>query len=134
MPQINIVRVVLFVLNLFVALTAIGGGIALVAGLESEERIPLAWLEGTPFHSYVIPGLILAVVVGGSAAIATYAVYDSRSAGGAASILAGILLTGFIVVEVLILNQPSRWTGTEVVYLMSGLLMTLLGIAMLWRA
>lgn len=129
--MVKALRVALFIVDLFVALTAIGGGIALFTGLESSERVPPEWLHGTPFKSYVIPGLILAVIVGGSAAIATFATYDSRSAGGAMSLLAGVLLMGFIVVEVLILNQPSRWTGTEVFFFITGLVMFLLGLVVL---
>lgn len=129
--MIKMLRAALFMIDLFVALTAIGGGIALVTGLESSERVPLEWLRGTPFQSYVIPGLILAVVVGGSAAIAALATYRGLNAGGAASILAGVLLMGFIAVEVAILNQPTRWTGTEVVYFITGLAMLLLGFVAL---
>lgn len=127
-------RIALFAIDLFVALTAIGGGIALAAGLESQERIPLAWLDGTPFSSYLIPGLILAVVVGGSAAIATLAVYKSSARGGAASILAGVLLMGFILAEVMLLKQPSPWTGTEVFYFAIGAAMSLLGLVLLRTA
>lgn len=61
--------VVLLTLDAFVALTALGGGVALVAGLE-EGRFPLEWLRGTPFTSYTLPGLLLAALVGGSAAVA----------------------------------------------------------------
>ena len=129
--MVKALRVTLFIVDLFVALTAIGGGIALFTGLESSERVPPEWLHRTPFKSYVIPGLILAVVVGGSAAIATFATHDSPSAGGAVSILAGILLMGFIAVEVVILNQPSRWTVTEVVFFITGLAMLLMGLVVL---
>ncbi|MCZ7567172.1 MAG: hypothetical protein M5U01_01045 [Ardenticatenaceae bacterium] len=129
--MITALRVSLFIVDLFVALAAIGGGIALFAGLESSDRVPPEWLHGTPFQSYVVPGLILAVIVGGSAAIATFATYESPSAGGAVSLLASVLLMGFIVVEVAILNQPSRWTGTEVVFFITGLVMSLLGLVVL---
>jgi uncharacterized membrane protein YeiH len=50
------------------ALTAIGGGIALATGVD---KLPAEWLKGTPFRSYLYPGIILTVVVGGSAAAAT---------------------------------------------------------------
>jgi len=123
----NILRIALFLVDLFVALTAIGGGIVLFLGLETTERVPPEWLHGTPFQNYIVPGLILAFVVGSSAAIAAFATYDSRSAGGAVSILAGALLMGFIAVEVVLLDQPSRWTGTEVVFFITGLIMVLLG-------
>ena len=52
----NAIRIVLVVVDATVGLTAIGGGIALAAGLEGE-RYPVEWLTGTPFSSYLIPGL-----------------------------------------------------------------------------
>ena len=128
---IGIFRIALLVLDIFVTLTAIGGGIALATGLEGN-RIPTEWLEGTPFKSYVVPGLVLAVVVGGSAAVATIATFDSRDAGGVVSIFAGAILSGFIVAEVFILNQPSPWNWTEVFYFATGLLMITLGL-IVWR-
>jgi hypothetical protein len=51
-------RRALIALQLFVLVTAIGGGIALGAGLEGG-RFPLSWLAGTPFADYAGPGLIL---------------------------------------------------------------------------
>ena len=115
------------VVDAFVALTAIGGGIALATGLEGE-RFPKEWLEGTPFTTYVIPGLILAIVVGGSATVAVFLTVVSQHAGGAASIVAGAAMVGFIVVELIILNDDERWTWTEVVYIIAGLLMLGLGL------
>lgn len=120
-------RVALFLIDLFVALTAIGGGIALVAGLE-DNRFPLAWLQGTPFTSYVIPGLILAVVVGGSAAVAAVLLLRSPTGGAWASLLAGLLLMGWIAGEVLILHQPVAPQGIEIFYFCVGLAMAVLGL------
>lgn len=121
-------RVGLFAVDTFAAMSAAGGGIALMAGLESG-RFPLGWLKGTPFSSYVIPGLILAVAVGGSATVAAAATLRSPRAGARASLLAGVVMLGWIVGEVLILNQPSRPTRIEVFYFAAGLLMALLGLA-----
>jgi hypothetical protein len=127
-----VLRLLVFITDSIVALAAVGGGIALVTGLESNDRIPLEWLKGSPFDSYVIPGLILTVVVGGSAAIAVFAVIDSRTAGGIVSALAGTLLMGYIAVEVVTLNQPSPWTPTEVAFLITGVVMVVAGIVV-WR-
>ncbi|MFN8486249.1 MAG: hypothetical protein U0350_01575 [Caldilineaceae bacterium] len=121
------VRVALFMIDLFVALTAIGGGIALVAGLEAN-RFPLDWLWGTPFSSYVIPGLILAVVVGGSAAVAAAAMLRRPPVGALASLVAGLILMGWIIGELLLLHQPSAPQSIEVFYFTIGLLMTGLGL------
>jgi hypothetical protein len=62
----DMVRIVVSVLTGFIALTAIGGGGALLVGVE-QQRFPLDWLRGTPFKDYTIPAILLAVVVGGSA-------------------------------------------------------------------
>jgi hypothetical protein len=124
----------LFAIDAFAAVSAVGGGIALMAGLESA-RFPCDWLRGTPFSSYVIPGLILAVAVGGSATVAAAATLRSPRAGTMASLLAGVVMMGWIVGEFLILNQPSRPTWTEVVYFSVGVTMALLGLLGLevWR-
>jgi hypothetical protein len=58
------VRVAHFVVDAFTAVTAVGGGTAWATGLESD-RFPAEMLRGTQFGRYVIPGLILAEVVGG---------------------------------------------------------------------
>ncbi len=121
------VRIVLCIVDAFVALTAIGGGIALVAGLE-RSRFPDEMLERTPFRTYTVPALLLVVVVGGSAAIAAAAVALGRSAGGTTSVVAGALLIGWIVGEVTIFEYPHRPAAIEWFYLAIGLAMAVLGI------
>ena len=93
----NAIRIVLVVVDAAVGLTAIGGGIALAAGLEGE-RYPVEWLTGTPFSSYLMPGLILSVAVGGSAAAAAVLIVTTPEVGAWVSVLAGVILTGQIVI------------------------------------
>ena len=50
------------------------------AGLEGE-RYPVEWLTGTPFSSYLIPGLILSVAVGASAAAAAVLIVTTPEVG-----------------------------------------------------
>jgi hypothetical protein len=64
------IRLALMVVEGFVALTAFAGGLALVIGslnpsLSIAMSPPPEYLEGSPFDSYLIPGLTLAVVLGG---------------------------------------------------------------------
>ena len=99
--------IALIVLDTFVALTAIGGGIALVTGLEGD-RFPVAILRRTPFRSFIGPGLILAIAVGGSAAAATALTIVDRETGAVASILAGAVLMGFITIEARILESSLK--------------------------
>lgn len=68
--QSPMVRVPLLIIQGFVALTAFAGGIALIVGSLNPELgggivPPQEFLEGSPFRSFVIPGLLLAVVLGG---------------------------------------------------------------------
>ncbi len=118
-------QIVLFVIDAFVALTAIGGGIALATGLE-VKRFPVELLKGTPFTSYVIPGLILAIVVGGGAAVAAVATLINAGVGGWLSALAGFILMGQIAGEILLLKQPV--SRTELFYLAIGVTMVALGL------
>ena len=65
------------------------------AGLGIEE----AWLDGTPFPDYTVPGVVLGVVVGaGMLAVVTGAVAGSRRAGPAAAVM-GVVLLGWGAVE-----------------------------------
>lgn len=47
----RLLRLGIGLLTGFIALTSIGGGVALLAGLE-DARIPLEWLNGTPIADY----------------------------------------------------------------------------------
>jgi hypothetical protein len=69
--------------------------------------------------------------VGGSAAVATVATIHSPDEGALVSALAGVFMAGWIIGEVVLLNQPS-WTWIEAVYFVAGLAMVALAIA-LWR-
>lgn len=95
------VRIALVVLEALSALTTIAGGIALIVGVI---KFPLAQLQGTPFSGYTVPGLILAVIVGGSslAAVATAFVHQEWAV--LLSAAAGLILAGWIVGEVILLG------------------------------
>jgi hypothetical protein len=71
----RLARVSLLVLQALVAVTAIAGGAALVLSALNPELAtvlspPTTYLEGSPFSSYLVPGLLLAIVVGGTQAAA----------------------------------------------------------------
>jgi hypothetical protein len=128
-PLLRICGAILFVASVFVALTAVGGGITLAIGFD---KFPPEWLTGTPFRSYVIPGFILAVVVGGSAAAAAAAVLRKASTGALVSLLAGAILLGWLLGERLILPPvafvPQFW-WLEAAYIAIGLMMVVPAVA-----
>jgi hypothetical protein len=126
---LRICGAVLFVASVFVALTAIGGGITLAIGMD---KFPANWLIGTVFSSYLIPGLILAVLVGGSAAAAAVATLRGPDAGALASMLADAILLGWLIGERVILPKeafvPQFW-WLEAIYIAAGFLMVLPALA-----
>jgi hypothetical protein len=95
-------RRILIAVELFLALNAIGGSIYAFGGAEGVDR---EWLDGTPFNDYVIPGVILLVLVGGSLAAAAIALL-SRTA-WELSLAAGAVLISWIVVETLMIGLVS---------------------------
>ena len=136
----TLVRIAIGVPEAFIALSAIGGGIALLLGtyqngvlIEAGGRgqFPLEWLQNTPFSDYTIPALVLAIVVGGSSLIAALMIFTDRAVGVLASVAAGLIMAGYIVVEVVMLRQGVSWI--EGLYFGLGLLISGLA-AYLWKA
>ncbi|MCU0506274.1 MAG: hypothetical protein MUE82_11005 [Chloroflexi bacterium] len=126
-------RGALVIADAFVALAAIGGGLALALGMESA-RFPLDWLAGTPFADYVAPGLLLALVVGGAAAVATAMTVRDARTGAVASVVAGAILVGWIAGEILVLTGDAEVVSpTEAFFLAVGLAIVALGAAVVRR-
>jgi hypothetical protein len=127
----KLVRIAIGVPEAFIALLAIGGGIALLAGtykdgilMEAGGRgqFPLEWLQNTPFSDYTIPALVLAIGVGGSSLIAAVTVFTGREVGVLASVVAGLMMAVYIIVEVVMLKQGVSWI--EGLYFGLGLLIS----------
>lgn len=128
------VRLTLVVLEAFVALTSIACGIGLAVG---AVQFPLAWLAGTPFSDYTMPGLAMATIVGGSSFLAAEMTRAGREGGVVASALAGLLLMGCEVAEVVSIDRNlGNWLPLVVVLqaIYSLLSLTIFGLAVsLWR-
>jgi len=120
----RILRTVLVVLDGFLALTAVAGGIGLLTGANAPA---LEFLQGSPFSSYTIPGLALLVIVGGCALAATIWMWRRHPFGAPASGLAGVVIIGFEIVEVLVIGSPAGIArNLQVVYFTLGLLILVL--------
>ncbi len=136
----KLVRIAIGVPEAFIALSAIGGGTVLLLGTYKDgvlieaggrAKFPLEWLQHTPFSDYTIPALILTIGVGGSSLIASVLVFTDREEGVLASIVAGLITSGFIIGEVVILKQGVSWI--EGLYF--GLGLTISGLATsLWMS
>jgi hypothetical protein len=123
------VRLALIVVLGFNALSQIAGGIGLITGAVAPG---LAILRGTPFADYMMPGVILVGVAGGSSLVALAVVWlASRLTGDFAGIASGGITAGWIVGEVMLLGVIS-WP-LQALYLATGLLTAGLA-ARLWLA
>jgi hypothetical protein len=133
-------RITLLVVEAFVAVTAFAGGFALVVGAMMPDvsmviTPPMEYLEGSPFSSYLVPGLVLALVLGGIHAIA-FALLWRRSAWSRfAGATAGYTALIWIFVQMMIIP----FSFLQAVYFIAGavelgLVMLLLGLLPITRS
>ena len=98
----KVMRIATFVLVIFGALTTLAGGIGLLTGAIA---VPLDWLESSPFVDYTIPGLALAIIVGGSMLLAAATIFTGREVGVLASGFAGLAMMIFEIVEAAVIDR-----------------------------
>lgn len=70
MTVLQLARIGLLISTMVVGVTAVAGGAALIIGSLSPSLAtvlspPVEYLEGSPFSSYLVPGVILALLLGG---------------------------------------------------------------------
>lgn len=125
-------RVGLIALTGFGALSAVAGGVGLLGG---GLDFPKEWLEGSPFGSYVGPGVILGAVVGGSQLAALVATLRHHERAMEATALAGAIMMGWIAGEVLIVGSTAGiMRNLQMLYFLHGLLeVGLVGLALRGR-
>lgn len=115
----------LLAVALFLAVGAIPAGIGFVLRPDgSLVGMPLAVLAGTPFPDFRLPGIFLALAVGGSALAASVLLaLGARRAAGVA-LVAGLVTLGWIAVQVALLGYLSPLQP----------LVAALGLALVWLA
>lgn len=94
---------ILVVMILSLALTTALGGIALAANII---KMPVSLLLGSPFIDYTIPGLALALLVGGSALFAGVLLLRKSKFALLFANTAGVMIMFFEFVEVLVIGSP----------------------------
>lgn len=120
--SMSLLRKTLIGLALFNAVSAIGGGIGIIA--TNGLGMPLTWLAHTPFADYAVPGYILIIVVGGSAVVAAVLLFTRQQWSAIMACGAGAIMTGWILGEVVFIRQA---TWLQALYLLTGLAMMGLG-------
>ena len=94
-------RVLTLVLASILALSAIPVGAMLVAAPDGTLLgASTEWIRGLPFSTYLVPGLVLAGVVGGSAAAAWVLTLKRARLAPLATTLCGVIVMVWIAVQV----------------------------------
>jgi len=121
----RIIHTALIILTSFLALTAIGGGIGLLTGLNAP---PLVFLDGSPFSSYLIPGLALLILIGGAAAFASIMVIRNHRYAWTAAVSSAPAVVVFEIVEVTYIGSPEGIArNLQVFYFLYGIILGILG-------
>jgi uncharacterized membrane protein YuzA (DUF378 family) len=125
-------RGTLILLQVFVAFTALFGAVVVV------PTLPLEWLHAGPLTDYTIPAFALGIC-GIAAVVAVILLIVAPRLGGLASMVAGLLMIIFEVVEIAVVglaivehgaSNPQSWL--QIVYIVIGAAGLALGYH-LWR-
>jgi uncharacterized membrane protein len=99
----KVARIALVVLQVLMGSAAVGGGLDLVLTNGQLMRMPVELLRGSPFDSYLIPGLVL-LAVGTINLASAVAVLRRHRLGAPASVVVGIMWIGWFVVQVAVVG------------------------------
>jgi hypothetical protein len=112
----------------FVSVSAYFGAVGLIS-----ELLPIdaAMSTNLPFHSPVFAGLALAVVVGLPTSTLAWLAVRAHPGTETAATMAGVLLVGWIAVEILIVRE---FSGLQVLYAAAGIGLIAEGGRSGWRS
>lgn len=97
-------RTAAIALDLILGLSAVLGMVYALAGADGVDR---EWLTDTPFHDYVVPGLILGIVVGGALMTSAAALWLRVRGADLATAGAGLALIAWILIQVWVIGAVS---------------------------
>src|SRR3954452_13771310 len=97
-------RWTLAAIDSLVAVNALGG---MAYALRRDHAVPEEWLDDTPFGSYLVPGLYLGVVVGGSSLAAAYATIRDPRRARVAAFGSSAVMVSWIVDQVAVIGYRS---------------------------
>jgi hypothetical protein len=96
-------RFVLMILTIFLSATAVFGGIGLITGANAP---PASFLQDSIFPTYVLPGLALMVLVGGSGALSAILLLRSDPRAWLGCLAAALIIIVFECVEIAVVGSP----------------------------
>ena len=119
------------VLEVFLGVGALGGGGALVLGSRGEIiPLPLSALNGSPFETYLVPGLILFCALGLGPLAAALLAWHRHPQAPIATLVVGFALLIWMAVEIAIVGY-SNDPPLQPFYVLLGAVIT--GVGLGWR-
>ena len=119
-------------LEVLLGIGAIAGGLVLIAAPRGEIMpLPVSALEGSPFDTYLWPGVILFTVLGLGPLVAAALTWRRHPIAPFAAFAAGGALLIWVAVEIAIIGYSNE-PPLQAIYLVTGLVIT--GVALGWQA
>jgi len=115
-------------LMLFQGISGLYGGIALVMDPSGDLlQMPISMLDGTPFHSFLIPGLILLTILGIFPMIVLYGLWKRRYWSWIGALTVSIALIIWIGVQIWMVGYHPE-PPLQLIYGLLGLILFILTI------
>ena len=119
-------------LEIFLGLGALFGGGALILAPDGHFLgMPTTLLAGSPFPSFLVPGIILFTFVGLGPLLAAALTVGRHAFAPLAAIAVGLTLIGWVAVEMVVLAGPGSLAWT--LYLVLGTCIAAVGVTW-WRS
>jgi hypothetical protein len=111
-------------LEVFLGVGAIAGGLALILGPRGEIiPLPVTALAGSPFETYLGPGLILFTVLGLGPLVAAGLAWRRHPLAPFAAFVVGVALLVWVAVEIAIIGYSNE-PPLQAIYLVMGVAIT----------
>jgi hypothetical protein len=115
----SMMRKFLITLVAFVGITALISGVLMIGQPDGTLLdLPRRLLVDTPFKNYLIPGILLITVIANSSLPAFYYLITNKEDAYDWSLIGGMLLTGWTIIEIILVHS-FQWL--QVVYLVAGI-------------
>lgn len=116
----------------FVAITALISGVIIILQPDgSMMQMSTDLLKTSPFKTFLIPGIVLTVFVGGSSAVALVLNILKNKRRYEWAIAAGVMTCGWVIVQMILINI---FFWLQFVYLGIGILMILIAYQLKGKA
>lgn len=116
-------------LLLLTAINAVVAGVLFIIDPSGHMMgMSVLYIKDSPFNSYLIPGIVLLIVNGLLNFIAAYFVYKEKPFASLLVIIQGILLSGWIVIQVIMVDDISL---LHIIMFTIGTILTISGFLLL---